>query len=213
LLRFIIWPGIIDEKIRLAVNTGDIEMKEVILIGDSIRMGYKPFVEEALSGKANVWAPEKNGGTSENILNHLDEWVLSHQADVIHLNAGLHDIKKDFDATENNIPIAQYADNVRSILNGIKEGSSARLIWALTTPVNEKWHHENKGFDRFEADVTAYNQAAAEIANECGVEIHDLYQVIMDAGRDEILTKDGVHFTPEGSALLGKKVAEFVIKK
>lgn len=187
-------------------------MKEIILIGDSIRMGYKPYVEEELAGKANVWAPEKNGGTSENVLNHLHEWVLSHQATVIHLNAGLHDLKKGFEEVENNISIVQYGENVRGILKGIREGSSARLIWALTTPVNENWHHERKGFDRHEADVTAYNDAARQAAEECGVEIHDLYQVVMDAGRDEILTPDGVHFTPAGSALLGKKVAEFVMR-
>jgi len=31
--------------------------------------------------------------------------------------------------------------------------------------------------------------------------------VVMDAGRDEILTEDGVHFKPEGSEILGKAVA------
>ncbi|MDP7133552.1 MAG: GDSL-type esterase/lipase family protein [Planctomycetota bacterium] len=188
-------------------------MKHIILIGDSIRVGYAPYVGEELSGRANVWGPEKNGGTSENVLNNLGEWVLSRKADVVHMNAGLHDLKKGFEEEENNIPVQQYAENVRAILTGMKEGLSARLIWALITPVNEKWHHERKGFDRFEADVLAFNKAAKQVAVECGVEVHDLYQVVVDAGPDKLLRPDGVHFTPEGSALLGKKVAEMVMQQ
>ncbi|HEY66459.1 MAG TPA: hypothetical protein G4O02_18060 [Caldilineae bacterium] len=43
----------------------------VVLIGDSIRMGYEPFVWEMLQGVADVWGPEENGGTSQNVLDHL----------------------------------------------------------------------------------------------------------------------------------------------
>ena len=38
------------------------EKSTVVLIGDSIRMGYQPFVTEALAGEAEIWAPEENGG-------------------------------------------------------------------------------------------------------------------------------------------------------
>ena len=40
-------------------------MKAVILIGDSIRMGYQETVREQLGGRAGVWGPAENGGTSE----------------------------------------------------------------------------------------------------------------------------------------------------
>jgi lysophospholipase L1-like esterase len=185
-------------------------MHTVILIGDSIRMGYCPFVVKELEGLAEVWSPEPNGGTSENVLRHLDEWVLSHDADAVHVNAGLHDLRKAFGATESAIPLASYQANVEAILKTIRAKTRARLIWAATTPVNEARHHATKGFDRFEADVVAYNEAAATVANRLGVEINDLYRVVMDAGRDRLLGPDGVHFTPEGSALLGKAVADFI---
>ena len=42
------------------------------------------------------------------------------------------------------------------------------------------------------------------------IPVNDLFGAITDAGRDSYLTPDGVHFTPEGCALLGKAVAEFV---
>lgn len=185
-------------------------MKKVILIGDSIRRGYQQFVEELLSGSAEVWGPEKNGGNSENVLAHLDEWVLSKEADVVHMNCGLHDLKKNLENDEPAIPIGQYSANIRRILEGIQQAGDEQIIWALITPVNEKWHHEQKGFDRLEADVSDYNTAALEATNDLTVRVNDLYQVVNDAGRDSLLTPDGVHFTEEGSRILGEAVANAI---
>ena len=39
------------------------------------------------------------------------------------------------------------------------------------------------------------------------VEINDLYQVVVDHGVEKMLGPDGVHFTEEGSAILGRAVA------
>ena len=61
-----------------------------------------------------------------------------------------------------------------------------------------------------EEEVAAYNAAAVRVAGELGVPVNDLHAVIMAAGRDELLTQDGVHFTAEGSRLLGKAVAATV---
>ena len=59
-------------------------MKRIILVGDSIRMGYQETVRAELVGWADVWTPEQNGGTSENVLAHLDECVVDHNTRVIH---------------------------------------------------------------------------------------------------------------------------------
>ena len=185
-------------------------MQELILIGDSIRMGYQADVIRELTELADVWAPTQNGGNSANILQHLDEWIISRSPDVLHINCGLHDLRKDFDTGEPAIPINQYESNLRALLERILAETNCTVIWATTTPVNEIWHHERKGFDRLEADVAAYNGIARKVAADLDVPINDLFGVITDAGRDSYLTPDGVHFTPEGSALLGKAVAEFV---
>ncbi len=183
-------------------------MKTVILIGDSIRMGYEATVRSELAGLAKVWAPEDNGETSVKVLAHLDEWALSRNADIIHLNCGLHDIKTDFDQDARQVPLADYVVNIRSILTQLREKTDATVVWASSTPVNEAWHNATKPFARFEADVAAYNAAAAEIAQEFGIAINDLFSVAMSAGRDDLLIEDGVHFTPEGSELLGRHVAD-----
>ncbi|MBB14270.1 hypothetical protein CMK22_03310 [Candidatus Poribacteria bacterium] len=61
-----------------------------------------------------------------------------------------------------------------------------------------------------ESDVLAYNNVSVEVAQELGVFINDLFQVIVDVGRDSYLSPDGVHFTAAGYELLGKSVVDYV---
>lgn len=188
----------------------DENMKNVILIGDSIRLGYEETVRSRLAGLADVWAPTENGGTSKNVLAHLDEWVLARSVDLVHLNCGLHDMKKEFDTDTAKVPLNDYAQNVRYILERLRDETEARVAWASITPVNEEWHHRIKGFDRFESDVQVYNAAASAIADELGIVVNDLFSIITTAGRDDLLLEDGVHFKPEGCTLLGESVANYV---
>jgi lysophospholipase L1-like esterase len=182
-------------------------MKKIILIGDSISMGYRGHVQCELHGVATCWGPDENGGTSRNVLARLDDWVLTRPADVIHLNCGLHDLKREFGAQDTQVPLGEYEDNMRLILQKIQANSSARLIFATTTPVNQERHHRLKGFDRCEADVAAYNAAALKVAAEAGVTVDNLFDVVEQAGRDELLGEDGVHFTPDGYRILGAAVS------
>ena len=91
-------------------------MRTAILIGDSIRMGYEPCVREALEGTADVTGPAENGGTSANVLAHLDEWALSRGADVVHVNCGLHDIKRERGGTGTATPLDEYRANMRRVV-------------------------------------------------------------------------------------------------
>jgi lysophospholipase L1-like esterase len=182
----------------------------VVLIGDSIRMGYEDVVRQHLSGIASVWAPKDNGGHSRNILAHLDEWVLTRHLDIVYINCGLHDIARKFDLPDLAVPLSEYRKNIRHILSLIKSKTNTVVIWASITPVNEQWHHANKGFDRLEADVVSYNTVANEVANECEVPIHDLFGIVQQSNQQNLLSSDGVHFTSNGYDLLGNKVAEFI---
>ena len=172
--------------------------------------GYEDAVRRELEGEARVWTPDQNGGTSANVLDHLDEWIVGRGADVVHLNCGLHDLAKSFESGEPRIPLEHYSANIRAVFDGVREAATSALIWATTTPVNEDWHHRNKDFDRLEDDVHTYNDAAAAVAVKCDVPVNDLYAVIDEAGRDRLLQPDGVHFGDEGCALLGAAVARFL---
>jgi isoamyl acetate esterase len=185
-------------------------MKNVILIGDSIRMGYEATVREQLAGIAEIVTPGDNGATSDNVVAHLDEWAMSRDADVIHINCGLHDIKAEFGQTARRVPLDRYTANVRYMLTRLSAETDATIVWASSTPVDEAAHNALKPFGRFEADVVAYNAAAAEIASDLGIAIDDLFAVITDAGCGELLMDDGVHFEQAGSVLLGRAVAECI---
>ncbi len=185
-------------------------MPQVILLGDSIRMGYAPRVREALRGVCDVWDPEANGGDSANVLAHLDAWVLDREPDLVHVNCGLHDLKRPFGATLNQVPLPAYKLNLQTIFTRLHSRPGLKMVWASTTPVNEAWHHAHKDFDRFETDVDTYNAAATEIADHFHVSVNDLHAVVMEAGRDTLLRPDGVHFTDDGSARLAKAVAAAV---
>ena len=184
-------------------------MRHVILIGDSIRMAYQDGVRRLLTGECEVWAPAENGGTSANVLAHLDAWVLARRADLVHLNCGLHDLRRARPGGALNVPLAAYRENLEALFGRLLD-AGRRLLWASTTPVNHAWHRDHKPFDRFEEDVLAYNRAAAGIAARAGVPVDDLYGVVMVAGRDRLLAPDGVHFTDEGSEVLARAVAAAV---
>ena len=78
---------------------------------------------------------------------------------------------------ESAVPLAEYEGNVRQILQNLQRELNGAVVWATTTPVDENWHHQNKGFDRLEADVEAYNAAARAVAEDLGVPIDDLFAV------------------------------------
>jgi lysophospholipase L1-like esterase len=185
-------------------------MPDVVLIGDSIRMGYQAVVAEALADCAMVWGPEANCWNSANVLAHIDEWVIARQPDLVHLNCGLHDLKRAYDSPAHEVEPAAYRANIEAILQRILHETRAAVIWATITPVNEAWHHATKGFDRFAADVALYNALALEVVRASAVPVNDLYATVMQAGRDTLLVPDGVHFNEAGSALLGQTVADTI---
>lgn len=185
-------------------------MKSVVLIGDSIRIGYQETVKEILAEQAEVWAPGENGGTSRKVMSHLDEWIIQRKPDLIHLNCGLHDLRREPEHSDTFIPAEEYRENLRKTFAHIRKSLDSVLIFALTTPVNQEKHHKNKPFDRFEADVEKFNRAAAQTAEEFDVPVNDLCTCIETHGKDTYLQDDGVHFTEQGYLILAKAVAEFL---
>jgi lysophospholipase L1-like esterase len=177
-----------------------------ILIGDSIRMGYQSCVARTLGDRADVWAPDQNGGDSDNVLSHLDAWVFDRHADLVHLNCGLHDLR--LQDGNHQVPLEQYRQNLLEIIDRFSAEPGPELIWATTTPVIDERHQRVKSFERHESDVRRYNETARDLMTNHGVAINDLHELVMQAGCAHLLADDGVHFTEEGYHLLGQAVAE-----
>jgi lysophospholipase L1-like esterase len=185
----------------------------VVLIGDSIRLGYAPLVAKKLAGKAVIVSPKENGGDSSNVLKHLDEWVIQQKPAVAHLNCGLHDLKHSRKDKKHQVGLDAYEANLKEIVSRIQKQTNAVLIFASTTPILDDRHAKRKAaFDRFEADVKKYNEVAARVMKGAGVPINDLHGVVVRGGPEKLLGGDGTHYTAEGNERLADAVTEVLVK-
>ena len=185
----------------------------VLVIGDSISIGYTPLVKELLAGKADVERVPGNAADTRNTLAHLDDWLARGPYSVIAFNSGLHDLKFT-DANQTfQVPVEEYRRNLPRIVERLRK-SGAGLVWATTTPVEDLRHAKRMaGFSRRERDVETYNAAATPVMKKLGVPVCDLHKAVTKAGADELLGKDGVHFTEAGYRLLAKKVAAAISRE
>jgi acyl-CoA thioesterase-1 len=181
-------------------------LPRVLLIGDSISIGYTIPVREMLKGKANVHRILTNGGPTSNGVQHLTEWLGSGKWDVIHFNFGLHDLKIGEDGSR-QVPVSQYEQNLRELVMRLRQ-TGARLIFASTTPVPDAKVNP----PRVNADVIAYNKVAAKVMIEAGIPTDDLYSLAMP-NLAAIQLPANVHYTPEGYAILASQVVDNIRKE
>jgi acyl-CoA thioesterase-1 len=176
-------------------------LPRVLLIGDSVSIGYTLQVRKLLEGRANVHRIPVNGGATEVGLANMKKWLGNGKWDVIHFNFGLHDAKHS-SATEFRASREQYADNLRKLV-ALMKPTSAKLIFATTTPVPKGG---NLSPTRIFDDIEARNGIAIKVMNESGVAIDDLYGSVLPHIA-EVGRPNDVHFKPEGYELLAKAVA------
>jgi len=177
----------------------------VLLIGDSISIGYTPGVSKLLAGKADVHRIPGNGGPTTNGLKNLAEWLGGGRWDVIHFNWGLHDLKL-MDDGRHQAPVEEYEKNLAELVARLK-ATGARLIWCSTTPVPAGKLNP----PRRPEDVPRYNQAAARIMRANGIAIDDLYGFALPR-LAQIQRPENVHFTDAGSEQLAEVVAAAVLE-
>ncbi|MCA9056252.1 MAG: SGNH/GDSL hydrolase family protein, partial [Planctomycetaceae bacterium] len=105
-------------------------LPRVLLIGDSISMGYTLPVRELLAGSANVHRIPTNGGPTTRGIESIDAWLGDGKWDVIHFNWGLHDLKYIDDAgnlTETvesgkqQVPLEEYERNLDQLVGRMQQ--------------------------------------------------------------------------------------------
>jgi len=204
------WPILFVLLLIADVSAQEKPLAKVVLIGDSIRIGYAPLVAKRLEGKAVVVSAKPNGEDSGNVLRNLEEWVIKENPDVVHINAGLHDLKLKDAAYQ--VPLAEYDKNLKMILERIQKETHAKIIFATSTPILDGLHAQRKaGFDRFEADVQRYNTAAVGVMTQAHVPVDDLHKVVEDGGRETLIGPDGTHYTPAGYEILAAAVTNSIL--
>jgi len=200
--------------------TPDTKLPNVLILGDSISIGYTLEVRKLLAGKANVFRPlSKDGRSAENCsgtiagVEKIDEWLGSTKWAVIHFNWGLHDLKhisknggkpSADPADPVQATVEQYSKNLEGIVKKLK-ATGAKLIFATTTPVvpgtsNPLREPEAPG---------KYNESAVKIMKANGVKIDDLYSFILPQLSKLQLPKN-VHFNTEGSKALAGQVVKAI---
>ena len=182
--------------------TDDPKLPRVLLIGDSISIGYTIPVRKLLEGKANVHRIWENGGPTSTGIEKLDAWLAKGKWDVIHFNWGLHDLKHVNGKYQ--VPLEDYEKNLTELVKKLK-ATGAKLLWATTTPVPEG---DQKPARKAE-DPPRYNAVAKKIMDENGVAIDDLYAFALPKLK-EIQLISNVHYTPKGYQALGEEVAKTV---
>ncbi len=186
------------------------KLPRVLIIGDSISMGYTRPTRKLLEGTANLHRPPTNCGPTTKGLEEIDAWLGEGSWDVIHFNWGLHDLKYmneqgtlvAVDKGKQQVPIDQYERNLDKLVERLKK-TRAKLIWRNTTPVPEGAQ------GRVPDDAVKYNEAAARVMEKHDVEIHDLYSFAKQHEK-EIQRPNDVHYTAHGSQLLAEQVAEVI---
>ncbi len=203
-------------------NPAHTEAPRVLLLGDSISMGYAPHVAAALRGDAFVTRPTFKNGADENCAGTLhgagrvEAWLRTPGArasgrawDVIHFNFGLHDLKRvrpdgrnsnDPDDPRQSEP-ERYEEQLRRITATLR-ATGAQLVFATTTPVPGPGVRPY----RDPADVELYNDIARRVMTAAEVPINDLYG-FASTRLEEIQKASDVHFTAAGSRALAEPVA------
>jgi len=179
---------------------------KILVVGDSISMGYTPTVALELADVAEVEHNPGNGGDSRNVLANIASWLADAGADTVCLNCGLHDIKREKETLHYQVPLDEYRANLLGVLDKIR-AADCHPVWVTTTPVIEERHQAVKEFDRYNVDVVEYNAMARAIVDDAEIAVIDLHRAALDLGLETALREDGVHFTDEAYQALGKVVA------
>ena len=191
----------------------DPNLPRVLLIGDSISIGYTLDVREMLKDKANVHRPAANCRSTNHGFESIDGWLGDGNWNVIHFNWGLHDMayltKEGVDPkkarpedTYQQVPVEQYEKNLEKLVERLKK-TGATLIWCSTTPVPEG------AARRKSTDAPIYNKAALKVMQKHNIQVNDLYSFALPQ-LDKIQRPKNVHFTPAGSKVLAEKVASSI---
>lgn len=188
-------------------------MKKLLLLGDSIRMGYDSSVKKALEGRAEVIFPEENCRFAEYLFRNLHEYLYNagggETIDVVHWNVGLWDTLR-LCGEDNLTPIDVYEYYIDRISARMKKlCPNAKIIFATSTLIDED---RMRGVSlcgceayRSNSDTAKYNDAALDVIGKYGFEVDDLYSLSASLPLDA--HSDATHYyTPMGTKAFTDKV-------
>lgn len=177
------------------------ECKKVLLLGDSRRMGYEPFVREQLKDIAEVYGPKENGRWAGYTLNTLRFWMNDFPVpDLVHWSCGLWDLGDDYHLGRPFSLPEEYesaVDRTVTVLRKLFPG--VKIIFGTTMPVG----------DQDPTDIEGYNDIMRRVAARQNIPVDDLCG-LMKGRMSTYDVGDGLHLNDEGNAIVAAKVAESI---
>ena len=191
-------------------------MKQIYLLGDSIRMGYCEPVRELLAGYAEVHFPQENCRFSLNTLCFLHTWaeqmqdVLPEGIDLVHWNSGLWDVCHFEGDPLPLVPPDVYEVTLRRIVQRIRTVfPNAKILFALTTGIDASRTKFQRGVPmRTQSEIDKYNRIACRVMKDESIGIDRLDEasrLIPSSDR-----ADWVHFTETGYTVLARHAARAI---
>ena len=186
-------------------------MKRVLLLGDSIRMGYDDYVKDELKECEVVYDANDNGRFSAYTI-----WMFNNMHkdfgpfDIVHFNNGYWDMNKEDPNGESETPLEDYIHNLKRLIDLIRV-TGAIPIFATTTPIYDTEKDED-GFQKTNYKnswVKEYNDAALKLMKEENVLVDDLYSLLLD-GKRYYKCPDSLHLTEEGYMKCAKAVSNVI---
>jgi len=180
-------------------------LPKVLIIGDSVSIGYTPYVAELLKGQVAVAHNPGNARDTNYGLANLDKWLQGTEWDVIHFNWGLWDLRHDQGlAGPPRVGLQQYRDNLAKLVARL-QATGARLIWATTTPVPAGTATRIAGAE------LDYNRAARAVIDKAGIPVNDLHALARPRLAKYQFSKN-VHFHATGSQALALQTANKILE-
>lgn len=190
----------------------------ILIIGDSISLGYTPFVKEILSDKAIVSHNKGNAQHSGYGLENIQAWVQEDDYDIIQFNWGLWDlcyrhpdskVQGNRDKINGTITFSpeEYGQNLETIVKLLKENTNAILIYVTTSYVPE-----NEA-GRYEKDAQKFNKVAKQVMKKYSIQVNDIYKKSKAIHKKYGEGNDNVHYTKKGYEELGKVIADYLAEE
>jgi len=180
-------------------------MKNILLLGDSIRMSYQANVRRLLEGRANVYGPDDCCRFAKYSLWYINEWIATAGTpDIIHWNNGIWDayqVNADMDVIT---PVDEYVRDMKRLYNELKK-TGAVVIFATTTPAK-------KGYANLSNEnIDLYNKKILDEFSRDEIYINDL-NAFVNRDLDRMICDDLHHLTEYGVERVSEQIADFLSK-
>ena len=192
-------------------------MKKVLLLGDSIRMGYQYQLKELLKDECKVIFSADNGRFASYTLWQANQMFKEYgRFDLVHWNNGYWDMNVEAPMTEAMTPIDEYLHFLRRIIALCRQNAD-KIIFATTPPVLEKGsamdNTDTGCYISYDNDwVRSYNSAAKALMSAEKIPVNDIYEIAVK-GENYYKCPDKLHLTEEGYMLCAKQAAKMIRKE